>query len=296
MLRVRQATLQMSTASNSPLRQRLSDGFQELAFPCDAGDRLLSRRCPLFNGQGRGMARASHVRGGTYEAETKQSGRRGPLEPQGAASISHSFWEDTQVEICMCRPRMKSVSSAPSPVRRWSSGWSAKSSITTRISYNFLKPSFESPPPPSPTIIPPYPPSPPSSGSPHFQKWIQKWIQKCHLLWELRRLSRKSAWKVGLLPKVWQGFGDGRDSNQRIPGWSPALGGCARGHARQLQGRARAFGAQTVTRPEHSLQDVVKDSKTCRRSSPPRQCNTTQEDMQGSPKEETEHSVYVETD
>ena len=100
MLRVRQATLQMSTASNSPLRQRLSDGFQELAFPCDAGDRLLSRRCPLFNGQGRGMARASHVRGGTYEAETKQSGRRGPLEPQGAASISHSFWEDTQVEIC----------------------------------------------------------------------------------------------------------------------------------------------------------------------------------------------------
>ena len=49
-----------------------------------------------------------------------------------AALMSRSFWLETQVEICMWRPRMKSVSRAPSPVRRCSSGWSAKSSITTK--------------------------------------------------------------------------------------------------------------------------------------------------------------------
>ena len=58
-----------------------------------------------------------------------------------AALIRRSFCDETQVLICMCLPRMNSVSRAPSPVLRWSSGWSAKSSMTTSTWNSFFSPS-----------------------------------------------------------------------------------------------------------------------------------------------------------
>ena len=63
------------------------------------------------------------------------------LHVDADALMSLSFWDETQVLICMWRPRMNSVSKAPSPVLRCNSGWSAKSSTTIKTWNSFLSPS-----------------------------------------------------------------------------------------------------------------------------------------------------------